>query len=183
MAARNASDPLDHLAGFARVILLARFDLLGKKYYVRSIHLDRGNAYAVRTDDVDTFRDAAREGTLSHEQAAALIATNAEGLRRYDVLFSSAVSLIFLPVAFAAEFRHVSEVEFKTEAFARQAEEDVREAVKELGQGCRSDNAVVRGLARSAGGVPDGTQITPPDMAFQSEGYWKLLLPGEIGQD
>jgi T5orf172 domain len=75
------------------------------------------------------------------------------------------------------------DVEFKTECFANQTEKKVKEAVKELGEGCRVNSTVIHCLARSTRGVADGTEIKPPEMAFQSGGYWKPLMPSEIGQD
>ncbi len=174
---------LEQLPGFARVILLARFDLRGKKYYVRSVNLDNGNSFSVLTDDVEALRVVQGEGGLSGDKLRNLLETNREGLSRYDVLFSTLASLIYLPIAFVAEIEHVREVEFKTEAFACQAEQKVKEAVKELGAGCRVDSVVIRCLARATRDLADKTEIKPPDMVFDSAGYWKMLMPGEIGQD
>jgi len=170
---------LDHLPGFARVILLARLDLRAKKYYVRYVFLDNGNHCSILTDDADAVRCG-----MSDDQFRKWKKTAEEKLRPYDVLFSALTSLIFLPVAFVAEIKQVTEVEFKTECFAKQSERAVKDAVIELGTGCCVNSTEIRCLAHGAArGLEDETEIKPPEMAFQSEGYWRTLLPGEIGQD
>ena len=75
-------------------------------------------------------------------------------------------------------------MEFKTECFAKQSEKKVKDAVQRAGSGCCVNSTVIRCLAHAAiRGLDGGTEIKPPEMAFQSEGYWKTLLPDEIGQD
>jgi T5orf172 domain len=170
---------LDQYPDFARVILLARFDLFAKKYSVRYVNVDCGNHYQVLTDDAEMVRMSLSPASFENWQNTA-----EEKLRRYDPLFSALASLIFLPVAFVAEQAHVSEIEFKAECFARQSDKQVKNAINELGAACCANSTVVHCLSRAAGSPLDAnTKVNPPELEFEVGGYWKELLPGEIGRD
>ena len=132
---------LDQYPNFARVILLAHFDLFAKKYSVRYVNLDCGNQYSVLTDDVEVLR-----ASMSAERFNNWQMTADEKLRRYDGLFSALASLIFLPVAFIAEREHVSKIEFKTECFARQSDKQVKTRSKKFGPECCVESTVVYSL-------------------------------------
>jgi hypothetical protein len=146
---------------------------------VRYVNVDHGNHYSVLTDDADALRIGMDEESFNKWRAK-----DGEDLRRYDVLFSALASLIFLPSVFLEETEHIADVEFKTTCFSSQSEKHVKTAIKELGTGCCVNSALVRCLARAVPrGLEDAREIKPPDMEFQSEGYWRKLSPGTIGQD
>jgi hypothetical protein len=175
---------LEHLPGHARVFLLSRFDLLRDKYFVRSVHCDCGNSFLVLTDDFHSVEQGFAEGEFTDDYFEQWKKNTERSLGRYDSLFSTLASLIYLPMAFIAELRNVAEIEFKTEAFAKESEKDVREAVRLLGPGACKTSLVVRCLSRlMSSELPNETEIVPPEMEFESAGYWKVLPPGAIGED
>lgn len=169
---------LAHLPGFARVILLARFDLTARRFDVRYLNLDRGQGYTVYTDDYSVVSYSFGEVDEKWRQQ------NETQLVRYEGLFSALTTLIFLPVAFVAEAEHVREHEVKTEYFHVQREKHIKEEVKEFGQRYCIYGRTVRALASAPKYHPAGEQrFEPPPFEAKSDGYWKQLPPGQLGQD
>ncbi len=169
---------LDTHPGFARVILLTRFDLRAKKHGVRYILLDVGPSFLTHTDDV-----RALEG-LKEPDKEALLDSGLVGLTQYHGLFSALASLVYLPVACSADPGAVQEVEFASEFGSRKEEALNQEAMGELPLGDCVFSRVVRCMTTSVEGAPDRERvISPPDLQFQSDGFWKPIAPGEVGED
>jgi hypothetical protein len=169
---------LDEFPGFGRVILLTRFDLAAKKHDVRYINIDLGRSYRVLTDDLPVFDEVPikdRERTIRESQV---------GLERYQELFSSAAALIYLPLAFVTDPAFVRKMEFTTKLASKKSENQVKRAVKELG----TDDCVftrdINCLATATRTQVDAeSRFMPPDLEFRSEGFWKPIPQGEIGED
>jgi hypothetical protein len=79
---------IDELPGYARVIMLARFNLSYSRYDVRYVDLDVGPSYVVFTDDETIYEEG-----MKHS-----LAKSKEGLERYSGFFSALASMLYLPV-------------------------------------------------------------------------------------
>lgn len=99
---------LDGYPGFAKVIVLTRFDLRAGKHDVRYVHLDTGPSFEVLTDDSSVF-----EG-LPPKDLEPCRKHSIDGLKRYDDLFAGLASMIYLPAFFAAHPESVQELEHFT---------------------------------------------------------------------
>ena len=165
-------------AGFAKVIVLTRFDLRAGKHHVRYVHLDEGPSFTVFTDDSSVF-----EG-LPPDEVAACRQAVIDGLDRYNDLFSALASMIYLPAFFAAYADRVQEFEVATELDVLREDKAVQQTMKELGQ----SHCVVRRSIRcmpAASGEDEESQeaVNPPDLQFECDGYWKVIGPLEVGED
>ncbi len=98
------------LPGHARVIMLARFDLIYSRYDVRYVNLDVGASYMVLTDDRMIFD--------SESDAADHLAQSAERLERYSGLFSALASMLYLPAFFVDQASRIIETKFATGLYA-----------------------------------------------------------------
>jgi hypothetical protein len=163
------------MPGHARVIMLTRFDLKRARYDVRYVNLDVGKAYDVLSDDPQV---------MPKKTDPVFAASANAGLNRYSGLFSAAACLIYLPAFLIDQGSRVVESRFATELQVRGAKLDVREAVKILGVAQVPFFRVVRCLT-GATPAPDrqGGAVSPPDLEFESSGYWKPLGPSEIGEN
>ncbi len=170
---------LESLPGFARVVLGTRFDLSGNFYDVRYVNLDLGRSYAVFTDDDAIFPPAIHYSERDEIRKSAL-----HELDRYKELFSAAAALMYLPVMFVAETKRVQETQFVTDLGTDRDEKEVREAVSELGKDEVPFTRMVRCLAaaRTTTATLD-RNLEPPPLTFKSEGYWKPLPLGKVGED
>jgi hypothetical protein len=169
---------LDGYPSFAKVILLARFDLEASKHDVRYVNLDTGPSYSVFTDDPSVF-DGMSQGAIAQAQKTAL-----DGLERYENLFAALTSMIYLPVFLVANTPRVQELEVATELQAMSDNPDVRETISKLGGTCCITHRKIRCL-HSGSKTSDSHQkkIVPPQMEFKTDGYWKVIGPQEIGED
>jgi len=170
---------LPGLPGFARVILLVRFDIQKKEYDVQYVNLDVGDSYLVLTDDESAlseeaspeFRETYRQQTLKE-------------LDRYSELFSAAAALIYLPLAFVDRTDRVQETRFVTELHATRDNKHIRNAIRELGEEEITFSRSVRCLTPFCSrDTIERRCVDPPAMEFASTGYWRSIPPGEIGED
>jgi len=163
------------LPGHSRVIMLARFDLESSKYDVRYANLDLGTSYLVLTDDPIIFENC--------QDKKDEISQLTKRLERYSALFSGLASLLYLPAFFADQGSRIIETKFATSLHAQNKNSMVRKAVKILGAGQLPYFRTIRCLAGHAP-VPSAETLTvePPDMDFNSSGYWRPLANGEIGE-
>jgi T5orf172 domain len=173
--------------GYAQVLMLSRITLDARKYDARYVSMDLGSGYRVATDDPDGLQEFAREtGDLLSSSGMGL--HDAEQMKqilgRYEELFSAATSLIYLPAFFVAHPSGVVEEAFVTELFIDRNRQRVRRALRVLG---RQELPFHRTVRCFVSGVPSNEaavrEISPPELRFASEGYWRPLDPGEIGQD
>lgn len=171
----------DGLQGFSKVILLTRFDLGSRKHDVRYIHLDVGPSYLVFTDDIDML-----VYDVPKEERADMIKNSLDGLKRYSQVYSSLASLIYLPVMFIAEASRVVESEFVTELAISNQRHYIKKAAKEFGKQALQLHRIVRCLSSTstANLTTVGRRvIDPPDLEFNSTGFWKPIGANEIGED
>lgn len=168
---------LDGHAGFAKVIVLTRFNLRAGKRDVRYVNLDLGPSFRVLTDDSSMF-EALPPDLVERDGE-----TCVEGLTRYDDLFAGLASMIYLPAFFAAYPESIQELEVSTELHARRDDKEIRKTIKELGESHCVTHRTIRCLPVSSG-IDDVSQreIEPPEMEFKCEGYWKAIGPQEIGE-
>ncbi|HUT09630.1 MAG TPA: GIY-YIG nuclease family protein [Thermoguttaceae bacterium] len=169
---------LDGYGGFAKVIVLTRFDLRNGKHDVRYVLLDDGPLFSVLTDDASVFRDLPPADVEAYRQAAI------DGLERYDDLFSALAAMIYLPAFFAVQPDSVQEFEVSTQLHAMREDKRVRQTIEELGESqCVSRRSIrCLGVAFGRDEVSE-RKITPPEMQFKCDGYWKAIGPQELGED
>jgi len=172
---------LDGMPGFGKVLLLSRFDLLRNKFDVRYVNLDCGATYMIFTDDPQAFHECDEETLREKLEAGSVIE-----MPRYNQLFSALSSLIYLPVLFIAEPKRVVESKFITELGISNQKRVARQGAKEFGKAAVRKHRIVRCLTVR---IPDNPvegstqRIIPPDLEFESTGFWKPLGPDEIGTD
>jgi hypothetical protein len=156
------------------VILATRFNLVRGRYDVRYVNLDAGQSFLVLTDDPIAY-DAGEDSILEAMR---------ENLKRYDSLISSAASMMFLPAFCLDAATHMTESTFGTDLHVRGASKEVLDAKRILGLGEVRYFRTVR-FVRSSAHVNAGSQavVRPPDLEFESSGYWRPLTPGQIGRD
>jgi len=161
------------LSGYARVIMLARFNLSYSRYDVRYINLDVGPSYVVLTDDKTIYEEGMKD----------VLAKSEEGLERYSGFFSALASMLYLPAFFVDQASRIIETKFATELQVRRNTVRVRKALKFLGVAEVPFYRTVRCLASPSPGANGAVRtVEPPDMEFESSGYWRPLAPGEIGE-
>ena len=170
---------LEELPGFSRVIGLVRFDLESRRYFVRYLNQDIGPDYLVASDDPTIFSE-----DMTQLERNQILESCSGTLIRYDPLFSSLVSLMYLPIFFIAEHDRVKHTTFSTELHTRRNTTKVRKAIRDLGHKSVCLSRKVFCLES----IPDASMgeertIVPPDLEFASSGFWKPLPPGEIGED
>ncbi|WP_428307275.1 GIY-YIG nuclease family protein [Lacipirellula sp.] len=168
---------LKEFPGYGRVAVLTRLDLKTKRYEVRYVNVDIGNAYEVFTDDEAIFSNPDFNRTPSY------VETQNKALARYNPLFSAASALIYLPFIFVDEMKHVQDTDFPTSLYVDRRKKYVKEAKKALGAEQLAFFRTVRCLtvsARESNGEEQA--VIPPELSFEASGYWKSLPPGSIGQ-
>jgi hypothetical protein len=161
---------LAELPGHARIVMLARFNLNYSRYDVRYVNLDTGASYYVLTDDRTIYDSKEDEEALAD-------------LERYSGLFSALAVMLYLPAFFVDQAARTVETKFATELQVTRNRGNVRKAVKVLGMAEVPFSRTVRCLASPP---PDHNEVVrtiePPDMEFESTGYWRPLEPGAIGE-
>jgi hypothetical protein len=171
---------LEGLAGFGRVILLSRFDLVANKYDVRYLNRDIGPSYVYATDDPADID--AMESIAGHD-VRELKENMLKDLNRYDNLFSGLASMIYLPLMFITEVNRIQETRFGTELRAKTKDELVQGAIAEFGDAARRFYCTIKCLATNVSIASTDQRVTPPKMEFESSGHWRCLMAGEVGED
>lgn len=163
--------------GYAKAIVLTRFDLSAEKHDVRYVNLDDGPAYSVFTDDKAAFE-------CMEDDAANYQLHGIKMLQRYESLFSVLTSLIFLPAFLVRESNNIETVKLTTTLGAKSTEEGFKSAIVALGErNCQLQREVkcLPKIAKQQSGV--ATRITPPPMEFKCDGYWIAIGSNEVGAD
>ena len=184
---RLVSDPslsakdrfLEEIPGYSRVIGLVRLDLKSRQSFVRYLNHDVGPAYRVATDDPTVF-----PGEVAEARREAILSASAETLARYEPLFASLWSLMYLPVFFIDAHDRVAETTFSTKLHVKRASTAVRRAVRKLG---RDQLILSRRVFCLQGDEPESVDkamtVVPPEFELADSGFWKSLPPGEVGED
>jgi hypothetical protein len=168
---------LDGFPNCVRIIAATRIDLMASKFDVRYLFVDYGQYYKSNSDDPIEY------GTVPDEDAKRLAHGWQSVADDYGELFSVALSLIYLPLMLASESTRISETSFATELAANKNDEFVVGAVQEFGAENCPFTRSVKCLSRNVEGRSSTTTIFPPNIQFTDEGSWKMLRPGEIGED
>ena len=170
---------LKEMPGRSRVIGLVRLDLESRRSFVRYLNHDVGSAYRVATDDPTIFPEE-----VSDARREAILSASAETLARYEPLFASLSSLMYLPVFFLDAHDRVAETTFSTELHAKRASTAVRRAVRHLG---REQLYFSRRVFCLQGDLPQSSgkemTVVPPELEHADSGFWKSLPPGAVGED
>lgn len=169
---------LDGYPGFAKVIVLTRFDLRAAKHDVRYVNLDSGPSFVVLTDDSAVFEDLPPERVEECRQTAA------DGLKRYNDLFAGLASLIYLPAFIASHSEKMQDLVVATKLNATRDDKEVSETIAALGELQCVTQRRIRCLPVTLQ-VDDRQKrlIEPPPMEFKCDGYWKAIGPQQIGED
>ena len=171
---------LKEVPGYSKVLALVRFDLIGRRYYVRYLCRDVGPSYLTSTDDPLIFL---RTG-IGQQERKDILAASSKILERYSPLFSSLATLLYLPVFFVEERGRVVETVFSTELHSRKRSTRVRRAVRDLSRDTLSFTRKVFCMESLFSDELDEERIVvPPDFQATSAGLWRNLPAGEIGED
>jgi hypothetical protein len=171
---------LEGMLDYSRILLAARFDLSSRLNDVRYLLRDRGNSYEVATDDFGMLRLSLKESGSLHAYPA-LAAIQAERLRQYSDLFSAAAASLFLPAFFIDQARRVVTSEFLTTMGTEQKSPKVRRLRRELGNSYFRPRSLAYCLTDLPVEPASQYRVDPPDMKFESTGFWKALDPGQVG--
>ena len=168
------------MPGHSRVIGFVRLDLESRQSFVRYLNHDVGSAYRVATDDPTVFPE-----DIADARREAILSASAETLARYEPLFASLSSLMYLPVFFIDAHDRVAETRFSTELHAKRASTAVRRAVRHLG---REQLYFSRRAFCLQGDQPQSSDkeemtVVPPELEHADSGFWKSLPPGAVGED
>ena len=170
---------LKEIPGYSKVLALVRFDLSGRRYYVRYLSRDIGSSYLTSTDDPSIFT-----ADISQQTQKDILAASSEVLERYNSLFSFLTTFLYLPAFFIEEHNRVSETVFSTELHSRRNSTRVRKAVRCLPKDTVSYSRKVFCLEGVFSDAADDERIiTPPEFEVTSSGLWRNLPPGDIGED
>lgn len=161
--------------GFSRVIVLIRLDLDDGRYNVRYINLDEGKSYRVLTDDFDLLDDLDPNSRTGQEEVCRA------GLERYKSLIAAATSLIYLPVALMRPDVEKSDIQVTTELATIQDEQKFKDAVAILGSSYCKLQRTVTSIRSKEIQNPNPEKVKAPQ--FASDGFWKQLPPGQVGED
>ena len=173
-----ASRYLPSYPEFSRVLVLTRFNLTLKKHDVRYVNVDCGSSYQVFTDDSDVFAEFPVSDQIKCKE------DSLAALERYGQLFSILASLVYLPFMFVDNAQSVEELKVVTELSSRRSDHKFQEAARELGDQAPILERTIRGIPITSQPIRDAEMsVTPPDLEFESKGYWKPLAPGQIGED
>ena len=170
---------LKEVPGYSRVIGLARVDLASRRCLVRYLYHDVGPSYHVVSDDPTIFPEGVTEA-----ERARFYAVSSKTLARYEPLFATLWSLMYLPAFFIDRHGQVAESTFSTELHSRRSSTEVRRAVRHLGRTSMAFSRKVLCLRPGgAGSSEDELTIVPPQMEHAASGFWKPLPPGQVGED
>jgi hypothetical protein len=172
---------LEGVHDYSRVLLASRFDLSNKLNDVRYLLRDVGSSYEVATDDFEMLRFALKEGGRTPDEYQEFANGQARRLRRYSDLFSAAAASLFLPAFFIDQSRRIVTSEFLTVMGTEQKSPKVKRLRRELGEGFFRPSALTYCLVGPQQETAHQYRIEPPEMKFQSSGYWKALEPGQVG--
>lgn len=169
---------LEEAPQLARVVALVRFDLSARRFNERYLLCDVGPGYAVATDDPAVLVDLSPPERRDH------LDRMQEDLNRYGSVFSALASLMFLPAFFVAERDRVTKTTFGTPLRARRESPEVRRAITLLG---RQEVPLLRQVdclhSMPTTGGANVLDVNPPELDFETTGFWRTLSPGEIGSD
>ena len=170
---------LKEIPGYSRVIGLVRFDLQTRRWIVRYLNHDLGLGYRIATDDPTIFT-----ADVAASERADILAASARTLARYEPLFASLCSLMYLPVFFIDRQDLVTETTFSTELRARRSSTEVRRAIRHLGRATMSFTRRVDCLqVDEARSQEKEMAIAAPELEHAASGFWKPLPPGQVGED
>ena len=170
---------LKEIPGYSRVIGLARLDLASRRCLVRYLYHDVGPGYNVASDDPTIFPEGVTEA-----ERVRFYAASSKRLSRYEPLFATLWSLMYLPAFFIDRHEQVAGSTFSTDLHARRASTEVRRAVRLLGRTSMAFSRKVLCMQSGDPGFSDAElTIAAPQIEHSGSGFWKPLPPGQAGED
>ena len=158
------------------VVFMARLNVKGSAFEVRYINVDMGNSYLVYTDDEITLADSASQDELESQ-----VRTYDHMLCHYSDVFTAVAAVLFLPVFVLESHSRIHEHSFKTRLFIERRTRAVKQAKKRLSHEVCFERKVKAVRAPRPAGSRISVQVD--GISSTQDGYWKLLPPGEVGED
>jgi hypothetical protein len=175
---------LEGVPGVSRVLMATRFNLSNKSNDVRYLMLDQGASFHIVTDDFGMLKRGVRP-QASDSEYAELCSRQISELAAYADLSSAAAALIYLPAFLITQASSCSETEFLTELGVEGKEPRARRILRVLGKYPFSRRRTVHclsGPAPDPGSLgPSDYRVRPPELTFDTRGFWKPLGQGLIG--
>lgn len=168
---------LESFPGFSKTLVLGRFNLKEGKYDVRYINVDEGKSLNVFTDDPVILEFLKMNSIHNYSD------TLSSCLERYDSLFSGLASLIYLPIFFSEKATKINQLDVATELQADSNKKEIKEIISSLGKDMCVFGRTIKVLPVSMTNEGAEWEINPPEMSFESKGYWKPIGPQELGED
>ena len=162
--------PLLGSSNFARSLVLARIDLIGKTFDARYLLSDAGDHYNVRTDDYSCGLPPRELALISEE------------LARYEALFHAVRVMLHLPSFFNDKKSLISTEKRETQLEVHKNTTTARKAKQRVpSQEFLKKRTIV--VLDQIGGIADLALFTPPRVVVETKGYWKSLRHDEVGTD
>jgi len=170
---------LDGVSDRQRILAITRFDLADKTSYFRYYAEDIGNGFLSYTDDIETLK--LPDGTIS-EQLKKVYENSKNTLDERQTAFELCKTLMVLP-RFAAAHSEITKLQsFETELKSKQKSLKHRKIIERAEPYSKVFLREVREIL-SPQEFPFGSSVTISTPAYKNrtDGYWKSLLPWEIG--
>ncbi len=167
---------LEGYAEHGKILLLTRVDLASKTYDVRYLLKDLGNSYAIFTDDHDGFGDFPKE----HKER--VLEGSKKLFEDYSELFSLLLTMVKLPSYLHSRQDDIQELEMMTGYGSEKPKPSLRKKLKDWKKEIEQKR-VIRGLTIWEDEDVPGIEINPPELIFETKGFWKPISAGQLGVD
>ncbi len=159
-----------------RVILLSRINLASSTHDVRYILRDLGNSYSVSTDDPSGLED------LNADDRESLLTNSQSVIENYSELFSLFLTLIQIPIYLHDRQSDVTSFDVFTEYGSEKTMPSLRKQLKDWQKEIDKTKSI-NGLTIWEDDDPYTLEVSPPDIIFETTGYWKPLSNNQFGVD
>lgn len=170
---------LDGVSDRQRILAMTRFDLADKTSYFRYYAEDLGNKFLLYTDDIETLR--LPDGAIT-EQLKGAYEKWKSALDERQTAFELCKTLMALP-EFAAVHSEITKLQsFETELKSKQKSLKDRKVIEHAKPYAKVFSREVREiLFPQEFSFSSSVTISTPAYKNSTDGYWKNLLPWEIG--
>lgn len=170
---------LDGVSDRQRILAMTRFDLADKTSYFRYYAEDLGNGFLSYTDDIETLR--LPDGAITEQDKKAYERWK-NALDERQTAFELCKTLMALPEFAAAHSEMTKLQSFETELKSKQKSLKYRKLIERAELYSKVFLREVREII-SPQEFPFGSSVTisTPEYKNNANGYWKNLLPWEIG--
>lgn len=170
---------LDGVPDRQRILAMIRFDLADKTSSFRYYAEDLGNKFLCHTDDIETLR--LPDGTIT-EQYKEVYEKSKNALNQRQTVFELCKTLMALP-EFAATHSEITQLQsFETELKSKQKSLKHRKVIECAEPYSKVFSREVREIfCPQEFTFSSSVTISMPEYKNRTDGYWKSLLPWEIG--